>query len=98
MLAQQREKMLSTPMEVMSDSESQDILSELRTFVAGASRSSDLDHNNLVKTSISLLKTLPAARESILEYFGSVFHNYVNRYLSLLEVLISFQVFVLCLI
>lgn len=79
----------------MSDSESQDILSELRTFVAGASRSNDVDHNNLVKTSISLLKTLPAARESILEYFGSVFHNYVIHYLSLLEVLAIFRAFIL---
>lgn len=71
----------------ITDSDSQDILSGLRTFVAGASRSHDVDHKNLVKTSITLLKTLPPARDSILEYFGSVFHNYVNRYLSLLEVL-----------
>lgn len=67
-------------------SDSQDSLSELRTFIAGASRVSDINQLNLVRTAISLLKTLPAANEAVLEYFCSVFHNYVARYLSLLEV------------
>lgn len=78
--------MLSQPMEVSECSESQDILSELRTFIAGAARLSEVNPITLVKTAVSLLKTLPATREAVLEYFGSIFHHYVSCYLSLLEV------------
>ncbi len=78
--------MLAQQMDVTPCSDSQDILSELRTFIAGAARLTDINHISLVKTAVSLLKTLPAAREAVLEYFGSVFQNFVSRYLSLLEV------------
>lgn len=80
--------MIGMPMQMMevSCSDSQDILSELRTFIAGASRTSEVNQLNLVRTAISLLKTLPAASEAVLEFFCTVFHNYVSRYLSLIEV------------
>lgn len=74
-------------MEVDGNADCQNVLSELRTFIAGASRPSDANHSNLVKTAVSLLKSLPAAREAVLEYFGIIFHNYISKYLTLLEVM-----------
>lgn len=79
--------MLIDQMEVNINSDCQDILSELRTFIAGAARPSDINHLSLVRTAVSLLKTVPAAREALLEYFGIVFHNYIAKYLALFEVL-----------
>lgn len=73
-------------MEIDGNANGQHVLSELRTFIAGASRPNDVHHASLVKTAVSLLKSLPAAREAALEYFGVVFHNYVSKYLTLLEV------------
>lgn len=78
--------MLSEPMEVTEGADSQDVLSDLRTFVAGAARVGEVNQLNLIKTAISLLKNLPATSEAVLEYFCTVFHNFVSRYLSLLEV------------
>ena len=77
-------------MEIDGNGNGQNILSELRTFIAGASRPAETNHANLVKVAVSLLKSLPAAREAALEYFGIVFHNHVSKYLTLLEVLYCF--------
>lgn len=78
--------MLIEPMEITINSDSQEILSELRTFISGTTRPTDTNHRNLVRTAVSLMKTLPAARDALLEYYGTVFHHYITKYLSLLEV------------
>lgn len=79
--------MLVEPMEITINSDSQEILSELRTFISGTSRPTDTNHRSLVRTAVSLMKTLPAARDALLEYYGTVFHHYITKYLSLLEVI-----------
>lgn len=56
-------------------------LDQLRHFVKViSSRHPDKDQGNTVKTAINLLTELPAARESLLEYFQSVFHLSVKDF------------------
>lgn len=50
-------------------------LDELKQYVKViSSRSPDKDPDSTIKTAIYLLNELPAARESLLEYFASIFH------------------------
>ncbi|KAF5276285.1 hypothetical protein FQA39_LY06634 [Lamprigera yunnana] len=60
-----------------------DVLVELKSFIGGATQTSKYNHFDLTKAALSLLKTLPAARDAVLEYFCTVFNtatqNYINR-------------------
>ncbi|GLH07144.1 Uncharacterized protein GBIM_12672 [Gryllus bimaculatus] len=63
----------------------QDLLTELRTFVAGATRAVKTNPLELARTALSLLKTLPAARDAVLEYFCTLFDSAVSKYVAQIE-------------
>ncbi|CAK1553432.1 unnamed protein product [Leptosia nina] len=52
--------------------------SDLNNFIYGVSRRNFQNAAELTKIGISLLKTFPAARDAVLEYFAMVFHDSVN--------------------
>ncbi|CAG4936851.1 unnamed protein product [Colias eurytheme] len=52
--------------------------SDLNNFIYGVSRKNFQNAPELTKTGISLLKSFPAARDAVLEYFAMVFHDAVN--------------------
>lgn len=62
-----------------------DILTELNTFISGATQTSKSNPLDLSKTALNLLKTLPTARDAILEYFCTVFDIAVNNYIVRIE-------------
>jgi len=68
-----------------------DLMAELRAFISGAnivqksSRRGALDAS-LARTALSLLRTLPAAREAVLEYFCTLFDEAVSKHITQLEV------------
>lgn len=62
-----------------------DPLSELRSFIYGATRGGLINVLELTKTAISLLRSFPAAREAVLEYFAMVFHDAVAKFISQTE-------------
>lgn len=69
----------------------QPILPELKYFINGLSGAYRPNMPpdvgvQLVKSSLILLDTLPAARELILEFFGMVFDNSVGNYMTFIEV------------
>lgn len=67
----------------------QDITEELRSFIAGTTRSTKCNPLDLTKTAVSLLKTLPTTREAIFEYFCTVFDNATQNYITRIEVCID---------
>ncbi|KDR16305.1 Integrator complex subunit 5, partial [Zootermopsis nevadensis] len=64
----------------------QDLMSDLRTFVAGATRAVKTNPLELARTALSILKTLPAARDAVLEYFCTLFDSAVSKYVTQIEV------------
>lgn len=60
-----------------------DLMNDLRAFIAGAAKKTSKGHVDigLARTALSLLKTLPASREAVLEYFCSLFDKVVGRYI-----------------
>ncbi|XP_022125760.1 integrator complex subunit 5 [Pieris rapae] len=52
--------------------------SDLNNFIYGVSRRNFQNSPELTKVALSLLKTFPAARDAVLEYFAMVFHDAVN--------------------
>lgn len=67
----------------------QDVTEELRCFIAGNTRSTKSNPLELTKTAVSLLKTLPATRDAVFEYFCTVFDNATQNYITRLEVCIK---------
>lgn len=66
-------------METMNTSSKSTALSaDLNNFVYGVSRRNTQSTPELTKTGISLLKTFPAARDAVLEFFSIVFQEAVN--------------------
>lgn len=65
-----------------------DLMSELRSFISGATRSARKGHMDIgmARVALSLLKTLPASREAVLEYFCSLFDDIVGRYIENVEI------------
>ncbi|GFG34362.1 hypothetical protein Cfor_08970 [Coptotermes formosanus] len=63
----------------------QDLMTELRTFVAGATRPVKTNPLELARTALSILKTLPAARDAVLEYFCTLFDSAVSKYVTQIE-------------
>ncbi|KAI8428681.1 hypothetical protein MSG28_007403 [Choristoneura fumiferana] len=51
---------------------------DLNSFIYGVSRRNFQNALELTKIGISLLKTFPAARDAVLEYFAMMFHSAVN--------------------
>lgn len=51
---------------------------DLNSFIYGVSRRNFQNAPDLTKIGISLLKSFPAARDAVLEYFAMVFHDAVN--------------------
>lgn len=62
-----------------------DILSELNTFLNGASQPVKSNSLDLSKIALNLLKTLPTSRDAILEYFCTVFDLAVSNYIVRIE-------------
>lgn len=68
----------------------QDITDELHSFIAGTTtRSIKSNPLDLTKTAVSLLKTLPATREAVFEYFCTVFDSATQNYITRIEVCID---------
>lgn len=61
---------------------SHDVLNELRAFLAGATRSIKTNPLELARRALSLLKTLPATRDAVLEYFCTLFDGSVAKYMN----------------
>lgn len=61
-------------------------LNDLRLFLAGTSSyDSKIRGSDLAKAAIRLLKTLPVAREAVLEYMHNLFDDAVNRHIMRLD-------------
>lgn len=61
-----------------TSSKSTALSADLNNFVYGVSRRNTQSTPELTKTGISLLKTFPAARDAVLEFFSIVFQEAVN--------------------
>jgi len=66
----------------------QEILREVRTFIHGANyKAQNLrQRESLGQSALVLLRTLPSARQAVLEYTGGVFDEAVNSYLLEMDV------------
>lgn len=64
----------------------QDLMQELRNFLAGSRVGPKANHVELTRTALNLLKSLPASRYAVLEYFCTVMDISVARYVTQLEV------------
>ncbi|KAF5290000.1 hypothetical protein FQR65_LT11666 [Abscondita terminalis] len=62
-----------------------DILFELKSFIGGATQTPKQNHFDLTKAALSLLKTLPAARDAVLEYFCTVFNTATQNFIVRIE-------------
>ena len=60
----------------------QDMLLQVRKFLKGLAHDSRSTNHELIKSSVMLLKTLPATRFAVLEYFSSVYDDAVYNLLS----------------
>lgn len=61
-----------------SQIKSTSLSADLNNFIYGVSRRNFQNAPELTKIGISLLKSFPAARDAVLEYFAMVFHDAVN--------------------
>lgn len=61
-----------------SQTKSAALSADLNSFIYGVSRRNFQNAPELTKTGILLLKSFPAARDAVLEYFAMVFHEAVN--------------------
>ncbi|KAK4875105.1 hypothetical protein RN001_011527 [Aquatica leii] len=62
-----------------------DVLLELKSFIGGATQTTKYNHFDLTKAALSLLKTLPAARDAVLEYFCVVFNTATQNFIVRIE-------------
>lgn len=58
----------------------QDLFTELRQFIAGATFSIQCPPIDLLKTAVYLLRNLPASRDAVLQYFSFIFESVVDHY------------------
>lgn len=63
-----------------------DLMEEISSFIAGTTKHSRCNILDLNRTALCLLKSLPATREAIFEYFCTVFDNASQNYITRLEV------------
>lgn len=71
----------SSPPAVTAD----EVIEEVRNFIAGATHASKVNGHELAKCAIFLLKTIPATKEAVLEYLCSVFDEAVTDHMHQLE-------------
>lgn len=71
----------------------QDLLNELKTFIAGTRKQDKQNSVELNKTALILLRKLPACRSAIFEYLCKVFDTAAYNYIQALEVSKSHKVF-----
>ena len=55
------------------------ILKQVKTFVTGSTYGRKICINELVQSAVFLLEHLPSARQAVLQYLSSVFHDAVNN-------------------
>jgi len=66
----------------------QDMLKQVSRFVKAASTPNELNESGrieLAHTAISLLQTLPAARDAVLEYLCTIYDQAVNQHINRLD-------------
>lgn len=61
-------------------------MEELSAFISGTTKRTSCSPLELTKTSLTLLKSLPATRDAVFEYFCTVFDNASQNYITRLEV------------
>lgn len=71
---------------VMRNTPQQDLMNELRFFIKGASKKEKCNPIDLTKSSLTLLKCLPASRVAVFEYFSKVFDKAALNYIDAIEV------------
>lgn len=64
----------------------QDLMNELRFFIRGTTKKEKCSPLDLTKSSLILLKCLPASRVAIFEYFSKVFESAALNYIEGIEV------------
>ncbi|CAH1156206.1 unnamed protein product [Phaedon cochleariae] len=63
----------------------QDLSNELKFFVKGATKKEKCNPLDLTKSALTLLKSLPASRVAVLEYFRFIFDNAALNYIKAIE-------------
>lgn len=63
-----------------------DLRTELRLFIAGVSKPATGSPLELIRKGFSLLKSLPASKDAVLEYFGTFYEKSVCSHMQELEV------------
>lgn len=64
----------------------QDLMSELRFFIKGASKKDKCNLVDLTKSALTLLKCLPASKVAVFDYFSKVFDKAALNYIDAIEV------------
>lgn len=77
---------MMTPSAVVRNIPQQDLLNELKTFIAGTHKQDKQNSVELNKTALILLRKLPACRSAIFEYLCKVFDTAAYNYIQALEV------------
>lgn len=78
--------MSQTTTAVVRNMPQQDLMKELRFFLKGASKREKCNPVDLTKSSLTLLKCLPASRVAVFEYFSKVFDKAALNYITAIEV------------
>ncbi|CAN7975226.1 unnamed protein product [Ixodes persulcatus] len=77
---------MASTVEVPQQPSDPSTLNDLRLFLAGTSGyESKIKSGDVAKAAIRLLKTLPVAREAVLEYMHNLFDDAVNRHIMRLD-------------
>ena len=63
----------------------QEILKQVRNFVKGSTRESEITASELIKSALFLLRSLPSARQAVLEHLSNVFDEAVNTHILKLD-------------
>lgn len=71
---------------VMRSTPQQDLVNEMRFFIRGVTNIEKSNLIDLTKCALLLLKSLPATRNAIFEYFSKVFTNAAFNYIEAIEV------------
>lgn len=61
------------------------MLKEVRNFVKGSTYETKVSNEDLVRSALLLLRTLPSARQAVLEHLCNVFDEAVNSHLLQIE-------------
>ncbi|GJQ75867.1 putative integrator complex subunit 5 N-terminus [Trypoxylus dichotomus] len=67
----------------------QDSLNDLKVFIDGVTKQTKCNPLDLTRTALSILKSLPAARDAVLSYFCSVFDKASENYVCAIETEVS---------